>query len=569
MPDRIVELPNGDSIILGQEDRRNIEFHITDLYKYVFVESGGEVYRSGKYVPKVNDKVFDYQLGYFRVSKVIDYVAELIKWELPKEPGTSGVEDILLGTGPGYTSETWVAYLDTTKFPHLLDIDSRMHVYGSEARTVIIYHGVNITSSGEIISAYYDQSGQYKGPEIPLEIVATVKLNNVAIKRPKMAYARRSLHNGELVTAVVYGVHNNILSINKLKIHRTNLVRSPDEGEKRIQSIELISPYLSKTNSDRLEVPVNTTTESMALRGKVTYSNGESMVMDIGDEDGDSKFRLLGLKYWSPSIMATPTEITLVYRLDKVGEIAYLQGEIVDGAITQTYKIVPLPVNPAYTLKVYAFPRWTTPITGWVLDYWLYDLERMVARRVPSGAIELTDGSQIYDGLDFTRLQRINIGVNLMAIDPEYGDHRHVQSFQVALLREGSQTGSKWRVKSSANQPEWYGEGLEARVKVSTGGLYTLDLINGAGSFEDWLDIMYYKLDPLHDSRNEVKAPVPTHIKIVTNQRTIEIPAAQWNTPITFINDLKQGETVYLQWVKRLANNDLQLGISGVPVVLI
>lgn len=568
MTDRVIALPNGDSIILGQEDRRNVEFNIKDLYKYKFVESSQSVYTSGKYVPKIDDKVYDYALGYFRVTAVRDYVAELTKWELPKEPSQSGVEDILLGTGPGYTSETWVALLDTTKFPHLLDIDSRLHVYGSEAKEVIIYHGVNITDSGEIVSAMYDQSNNYTGPAIPLEVVATTKLNNVAIKTPKMGYCRRELHDGELVTAVVHNVHGNVISINKLKIHRTNLVRRPEESDRRIQSIELISPYLSKTNLNTLEVDINATVETMALRGKVNFSNGESMVMDVGDDDSSSKFRLLGIKYWSPTIMSTAAEMTLVYRLDRTGEIAYLQGETATGQITRTYKIIPKPVNPAFTLKLYVFPRWTNPINGWTLDYWLYDLERQVGRRVTSGAVSLSEGSQVFDGRDYTRVQRLNLSVNLTMVDPSYGGHRHVQSVQIALLREGSQTGNKWKVKSSSNQVEWFGDGLEARISSAGAGLFTLDMKNGAINGTEWLEKMYYKLDPLHDPRNEVKAPEPTHMNIVTSQRTVEVPVNQWNTPITFINDLKQGETLYIQWIKRLANNDLQLGVTGIPVTL-
>lgn len=566
MSDKIITLPNGDNIIIGQEDRRSTQFNIEDLYKYRFVESGEKVFQGGKYVAKVGDLIYDFTMGMFKVARVYDYIADLVLWELPKTPANSGNEDILLGVGPGYTSETWVALLNTTVFPHRLDIDGRLHVNGSEAKEMKVFYGVNIGPTGEVISAYYDQSNNYKGDSIPLEVVGTKKINNVAIKTPKMGYSRRQLEDGELVTAVFYGVHGNVLSVNKLKIYRTNMVRRAEEADKRVQSIELISPYLSKVNPNTLEVPINVTVATLAIRAKVTYTDGSSRVMDVSDEDSGGKFRLLGLKFWSPTIRSTPAELTLVYRLDKTGENSYLQGEVADGMVTASYRIVAMPVDPAFSLKLYAFPKWTDAIRGWRLDYWLYDLDRTTARRLPSGAVELTDASQPFDGKDYTTVQRLQLSVNLSQVSDEYGEHRHVQNAQVALLRDGSVPGSKWKVRSSSNQVEWYGDGLTAPVKSIGGGLFSLELANGCKNLTEWLDLVYYRLDPLFDNRSEVKAPAPTHFKIITLQRTIEVPIDQWNSPITFINDLTSGDTIYLGWVKRLANNDLQLGVSGIPI---
>ena len=111
MSDKIITLPNGDNIIIGQEDRRSTQFNIEDLYKYRFVESGEKVFQGGKYVAKVGDLIYDFTMGMFKVTRVHDYIADLVLWELPKTPANSGNEDILLGVGPGYTSETWVALL--------------------------------------------------------------------------------------------------------------------------------------------------------------------------------------------------------------------------------------------------------------------------------------------------------------------------------------------------------------------------------------------------------------------------------------------------------------------------
>lgn len=568
MAENIIPLENGDTVITNP-DRQNIMLNLQDLYKYRMVDDSSAVIRgNGGIVPKEDDLVYDFSSGMFRVAAVdyTNYVADLTHWEAPRSQSDIGVEDVLLGIGPGYSSEAWRCYIDTRVFPHRLRVNSSIHIYGSAAAEIRIFRGVDISESGQVISAYYTDGGDYVSDAIPLEVVETAESNNVANKTPVLGYTTRALNNGEVVTMVAYDQFGQQISIAKLLVHRTNLVRSPSQGLKRIQGIELISPYLSSTEPNVLEVPINVTVSTLTLRGKVTYTDGSSKVLDVGDELSNGPFKLLGLAYWSPSINGRPQDLTLTYQPDPATEYSVLQGETYNGAVTESYVIRPISADPAFSLKLYAFPVWISSVVGYGLEYWLYDLTRDVARRVPKAAVELSSDSPSFDGLEYTAIQNLSVGVNLALVDAEYGEHRHVQMMQIALLRDGTVAGSNWKVRFSGNQPLWYGDGLHARISVAGGGLSKVNLRNGFPDKASWLENIYYRTEPLYDPQTEVKAPEPTHVVLTTKTRTFEVPISQWSNDITIINDLAEGQVLYLRWIRRMANGDLQLGVSGLIV---
>ncbi|MNF98002.1 hypothetical protein D3C84_808490 [compost metagenome] len=89
-------------------------------------------------------------------------------------------------------------------------------------------------------------------------------------------------------------------------------------------------------------------------------------------------------------------------------------------------------------------------------------------------------------------------------------------------------------------------------------------MANGFTKQSDWLNALYYGINPLYDNQSETIAPAPTHVIITTNTRTFELPISQWATKTVFVNDVIEGGVIYLKWIKRMINGDLQLGVSGV-----
>lgn len=570
----IIELVNGDQVII-EPDRLNRTMSIDDIYKYRFVDSPEKIHQSpddpvtprGKYFPKEGDMIWSWELGFFKVSAAdrTTYIVDLAKWNW-SDGDVTYEGDILQGIRPMGGSDHWRAYLDTTVTPHRLSLDDRYLIPGSESRFCIAFLGSNISATGEIVSAHYDNTGTYVNERIPLEVVAMERFENVAIKRPKMSYCRRALSDGETITVVAYNEHNSVIGKDTFIIQRTNLVRKPEMGNKRVSGIEIISPYLSETQPNLLEVPINATIATLAIRARVSYTDGSFRDLDVGDEDSDARFRILGLKYWSPAQVGPEQEVTLAYRLDSASEYSYIQGETFNSQITAPYRIKSLPVDPSFSLKLFVYPTWRDPVNGWGLDYWLYNLDRNTSTKVQNSAVELVSGSPSFEPTDYVTVQHLGFAVNLREVDDQYADHRHVQNVQVSLLGDGSQNINRWKVRSTANQGDWYGETLFAEIRADNSGLYDIDISNGHVKFDEWLHEVFYKTNPLINPSAEVKAPEPTHMLITHNLRTMEVPVQQWATKLKMPTDLRQGQNLYIRWIKRLANTDLHLGISGLTV---
>lgn len=569
MTDTKKVLSNGDTVIVA--DRRNDTLNLADVYKYRLVDSSPEIVRgTGKYVPKQDDLVYDFGIGWMRVARVdeSDYHVDLTIWKLPTNDNDVDNIDELIGDGPGSTSESYRVYIDTRKFPHTLDVNSRLHAYSDTAKEIRVFRGGDISPTGTVISANYDpETKEYLGDAIPMKLVKMEQPGNLGVMAPISGYSTIGLKNGAPVTVVTYNMAGSPIDIARMLVHNTNVVRHPEDYAKRVKSIELISPYLSKTEPNVLEVPLNATMATLSLRAKVTYTNGQTSTQDVSDETSNGKFILVGFKYWSPQIAGDQQQLTLFYSLSESEEYSYLQGETANGKVSARYSIRAMPLSPAFTLKLFTFPVWKDSVSGYVLEHWLCDLARQITRRAPKSAVSLVDGSGAFDGLDYTTNQRLRFSVDLSVVDPSYEGYRFAQLVQIALLRPGGAAGSSnWKVKFADNQLGWFGDQLQASVHAGSAGLSTINIANGITDQATFLDKLYYQTSPLYDPQTEVRAPAPTHFALVTKTRSFEVPISQWATSITVVNDLIEGETLYIKWIKRTYDSDLQLGVSGLPI---
>lgn len=561
-------LTNGDELITAR-DRINTVLNLKDLHSYRIMDDGSEVVKgTGKVVAKEDDLIWSFELNrMFRCSRTdyTTFVNDLTTWNYNNGGGAT-VVDPFLGVSGGANSHPWRAFLDTRVFPHRLAICSRYRTFAQEAASIRLFRGINTTDTGEVISAFYNQNSEYVGDKIPLVLVATNDVNNRTTKAPAMGYTTKSnLKNGDLITLVEYNDQNAVVDTCQLTIHVTNAMRLPEYNDKRIQGIELISPYLSKTEPNVLEVPINSTVATLMLKARVTFTDGSVRESEgIGGESSEGRFKLIGIDYWSPRVAGDAQELMLIYHPSD-DEYSYLQGETANGTVFEPYRIKAMPVPNAYNLKVFAYPTWLNDLQGYGLEFWLYDMNREIGRKLPTGAVTLADG-YLFDGLDYTRVQHLQVGVKLSVVDPAYGEHVHVQNVMVNLIRPGGARNGNWKVKFATNQAEYYGDTLEALVSSGLGGVSTIDLRNGQATEDDWLNLIFYRTSPLYDTQTETKAPRPTHFVLTTRNRSVEVPMAQWASAISFVNDLSEGQTVYLKFVRKLADTTLQLGVAGIPI---
>lgn len=551
--------------VIVDPNRGYREWHLSEIY------SPGNPSSEGQYVPNKDDSVRDWTQGILRVINV-DYttgISILQKWTEPVDPGAVTDEDILLGAGPGYQSESYRMFLDQSVFPHSLSADARLHLYGTSVTSIQVFLGTDISENGDIISQYYDSAGNLLGSHIPVE-AAAMFLNgvvipggsssnyNVAVKVPRVGHTTRALTDGQVVTVVAYDSSGEARSQAKLLIKNSAFVRQTDSSLKYVASITIETPFLLGSDPHVIEYPINMPVDNLNLIGVVTYSDGSQHRMPV---DG-TKFELSGLRNYVATIQGQTVDLMLSYQLS-VGESAYMDNTSPNGKINVPYQARTKESDGAYSVKLYAYPTWVDLLNGWRLEYYLYNLDRQQVYRV-TNLVSQAINSAPFDPLLYGVKQRINIGVNMNDVDPLFDSWRHTQPFEITLIRRGDQRlGHNWTVGFDAGQDPAYGVDVEALFTFINVSNSTLDISCEQTSLEDWLDLVYYPIKPLFDARTEVGPLVPNFFVVVSNNNRVELPISQWNQPINVESVPGEGKLIFIEFIRKTSETDLQLGVAG------
>jgi hypothetical protein len=537
---------------------------------------------TGRYVPNVDDSVRDWTQGVLRVISV-DYSTGLSVtklWTPPNDPSAISDADILLGAGPGYQSESYRAYIDQSVLPHTLALDKRVHIYGSTASYIKLFRGTDISVTGEVVSQMYDSGGTFLGENIPLELVAVpafqgrslitngtsvaelaMDVTNMAIKTPKVGYTTKSFSDGDVVTAVVYDDAGGVVSIAKFLVKNTAFIRTTDASTKYIKSISVETPFLSQSDPKTIQYPINMPVSALNLIGVVTYSDGSQLRMPV---DG-TKFSMYGLQDFIATIEGQTMDVVLSYALSP-GEVNYITESSPSKHIGEAYKVTTIKADGAYSIKLFVSPVWIDALNGYSLDYFLYNLDREDVYPV-TNLVQMGSDSRAFNPTQYGTVQKISVGINLNEVDPSFANYRHVQEFDITLLKQGTdKTGDNWTVGYTSGQNPPYGVGVKAMAKFINVGNWQLDLSCGLTTVADWLNKVFYPTQPLFDPGSEAKAPAPNFFALVYGNTRLEVPISQWNSTIVMGETFVDGKVLNVEFFLRNASTDLQLGVSGMIV---
>lgn len=541
------------------------EWHISEIY------APSNPASKGKYVPNPDDAVRDWTQGILRVVSV-DYtngVSILQRWTEPAEPRATVEEDILIGAGPGYQSESYRCFYDSSVFPHTLTMDHRLHYYGTGVSSIKIFLGTDISEHGDVISAHYDASGNLLGDNIPVDEVAMFQNGvvipggaassyNLAVRAARVGHTTRKLNDGDVVTVVSYSDGGQVASRAKLLIKTSKFIRQTDSSLKYVASIALETPFLLSSDPSVIEYPHNMPVDNLNLMGVVTYSDGQQLRMPV---DG-TKFSIAGLRNYIATIQGQTVDLMLSYQLSP-HESAYLISPSPNGRINVPYHARTKESDGAYSVKLFAYPVWMGALNGYRLEYFLYNLDRQQVYYVTNLVSNATN-SAAFDPLLYGVKQRINVGVNMNEVDPLFDSWRHAQAFEITLLRPGNASdGDNWTVGFTPGQNPAYGVGVRALTSFINVGNTQLNISCGAESLNDWLDKVYYPTQPLFDARSETGPLVPNFMVIASGNERIEVPISNWNSVIALENEPAAGKPVYIEFLRKTADNDLQLSIAA------
>lgn len=525
-------------------------FEIHEIYT-------GQTNLDGLYIPNVRDKIVDMDNAIEYIVTDVDGTTGLSTkrvWKVSPVSNSVLDLDVFLSSGPGTPSEGFRCLLDTSVIPFRLAISDRLYMYSSQSAYIKVFLGSDISENGTVISQYYNQSNVLIGDSIPLETATVPDVNNVSILTAKIGSSNRALNDGELVTVVVYSSLGTVTSTSQLVIKNTRFIRAGTAPVRYVVSITLDSPFVSPSDSHVLQYPINSTVDSASLMGTVHYNDGSTQRFPV---DGN-KFTLHGIENYLSTQAGQRVPLVLTYVLSN-DESSQDSNIAQNGNISTTYYFESVAIDGAYSVKLFGYPRWLDDTRGYIMDYWLYNLDRNLS--VPVNPwVSLASNSAPFDPTAYGTSQTFTVQINLQDIDPLLEAYNHVQVLNVVLNSRGSvQTVPNWTIGFAPGQSPRYGVSAVASLHELSVSVWNLNIDCGYGSKEAWIRGLYYDALPLYNPQSEVEAPYPTHVELVFKNDSREITVDQWSETLTVQNDLAQGELLRLRWIKRTSNGDLLL----------
>lgn len=511
---------------------------------------------SGRYVPNIDDLVFSRDAGFYIVISVNyqTFKSTFEPWHSPEHTGIVEDENKLLSSGAGLPPQTFRLYLDTSVIPYTLAFDSRLRVYGSTVKHVKVFQGYDIENS-EIISRRYNNEGTLIGENILLETVMGESAQQSAVKTPMIGNCSKKIDDGEVVTAAFYDDAGHVVSTSSLIVKNTAWIRRAHEERKYVSAIELDSSFLSRSENDVVEVPININMESVPFKGIVHYSTGERKKLPI---DG-TKFKLLGLRQFISTILGQRQPLTLIYYLGD-DEESYDVLDHDQGHVSKAYTITTVPIDGAYSVKLFTAPVWRGTDAHYRLKHFLFTLERLEWWDV-SDKVELADNSDAFYSDEYGVNQDITFAVDLNDVDPRFANYRHLQNMRMVLLERGSitspSTDAHWKIYYERDAAPF----LPSRAIVYhvQQNIHRYQIDAGIIDLNSWLDNHFYKLQPIIHPKSESSPPYPTHFRLHIDDWSQEYDINMWDATFEVEKSKGNGDIVLVEFIRREADRDLKL----------
>lgn len=521
---------------------------------------------TGIYVPNVGDGILDWSTGFYRVVD-LDLSTFLARWEKWDAPTSHDATlDVLFGTVPGYASESSRVYYDRSVTPHVLAIEKRLRMYGSETAYVMIFKGTDISkSTGRVIGYMVDPTGHIGDKRIPLENVAFDQVTNISVKSPKVSYTSEDLTDGEVVTVVAFTAGDAVVSYQKMLVKDTSFTMNGSTPTKAITSIEIASPYLDTAKENWFSIPQYTDVNSISMKGIIRYSDGSSRDQTITLGNG-GRLRLMGFENFVATIVGQKVPLVLTYYLDSTEETYGAQSAVgTDRHISVTYWGEVTPVDGAAAVKLFPIPTWAD--SQWKMDYWLYSLDRKNFYYVTPYTM-LGQTSADFQPTLYGQRQQLTVTIDLAKVDSRFKPLRHAQTLEVTLVQDGLSPGDPWMLRYSPGQNPAYGKGISAKFKFGSVDNWGVKVDCGAQNQTEWLEALYYRTQPLFYPDAETQGLIPTHfVVVIASDVQVEFPISRWNTELAVNSGGSIGEGIHLRWIHRdSSNNDLFLGASPMVV---
>lgn len=494
---------------------------------------GEQVSGGGYIVPNVNDLVIDWDVpGFYKVI-YIDTTVNIPNTTPTYIPTLELIDFAHPNTGDGangFTQRVDIyqpsilerAFLDTTVVPHTLSIDDRYYIYGTEAYTVKVFKGTDISAAtGHVISQKYNGSGDLIGENIGLEYLMP---NNPAVKRPLVIDVSESLLDGEIVTLVVYTQNGGPIGSHPFIVINSSAIRGTEANSISIVDIQLVSSMLDPVERDLLLVPANINITGGDFQARLIYSNGHTALIPVGT----NKCMLHGVQNFNTSLAGIISQVVLTYYANANEPTINVSNPALR-SISSVYRIRTVVNNLSHAFKIYVSPRFNTTTGLYENTYYLTNLDYTIFIKLTSDQITVQNqisGPVSYS--DLSNAQTLRLSVLISDVIPfGFANYTHVQLVTIDY-GSSSDNSTCWLIDYVGNNVNIYGSHL--RFEYSPLGQFAIDITAGAVSLNNWLAKLWTPLHAIFDPTQALSAPTPTHFKLSYAEYVGPVkPISDWN----------------------------------------
>ena len=521
-----------------------------------------EIYMGGvgqnKYIPKVNDYVVEPETGILYIVTDINnitYIPELSRINLNNSP----TEDAVISS----TNDNYRIYYDKSVNPYTLAVDGLLRIYSTSASYARIYQGPFIDPT-KVISRRYDNSGNFIGFDIPLQMVAYNTHDNYAVKSIPTCNTLQELVDGEVCTVVVFDSNGKVISRISCILEETTYVAQAYAEQKYITQIFLKSAFIDPTTPTTINYPVNMPIYSFNPIGVVQYNDGTQVEYPV---DGD-KFRLYGLDTFVSTIIGHRVPLVLSYRMDS-NEAALASVTSDHNYVTRPYTLVVSNPNTSYNVKLFVYPVWVDGVNGYRYNVYLMNLDRNILFDV-TNRVSLAASSPAFNPLGYGITQRLTFNVNLANVSGIFNDFIHTQVVDIILRGPASDASqiNIWEVGSQVpSTVPYYGTNLRAVRSASAPGYYNqIRIDNNLATEQEFINKLYITTNPLFNPLTETGPLTPTHIEVKYLGESIIKPISEYNTVFSFTNSVAEYANIDIVFLKQTLSGYLKLSVASLTV---
>jgi hypothetical protein len=429
------------------------------------------------------------------------------------------------------------------KFP--VSVDVHIPIEGTEMSYAKLFIGHDVSKTGNVISVRYDEAGNVlddrlalvkNDPSDPANFTYSIREGNII----------KLLPENTTVTLVIYNSTGGGVRFRTLGVKYNHLTANLNNSASFIKDIVLEHAWVDPQNPNRLLVPVSVleSTFNPTIR-KVYQNNREELI-----SESDLNLSVDGWGGWTLPRAGVSFPIVVKYQL-KEGERSVVTDPYLGSHIAKVYDAVIVDRGTGIVYYVHVLPEYVDTVIGYRLRAYLFNSDYS-ARLDVSSKISYT----AFNGKAWGSKQTINYTLRLNDVVEVASNDIISGSITIEVVGKPLDKATAYRLYTHPKDLTPYGNDLRLVLRPGI-GIYNLDISVGKSQQANWLEEMYYKLNPYYDPLTAETAPTPTHVDVQIGNTLLTYRMDEWETHKLFQSALPtNGALADVVFYILTANND-------------